>query len=162
MNTAAIEDTDPFAMLTTLNDCLCERGHATATCLALRIGRDGEVLLANAGHLPPYRNGAEIAMEGALPLGVATGIDFPVSRFRLEEGDSLLLISDGVAEAQDADGVLFGFERIGAILRQPISAAELATAAQSFGQQDDILVLRIEREREQAVGVRAKRSLALS
>ena len=42
-------------------------------------------------------------------------------------------------------GVLFGFERIGELLRQPISAADLAEAAQRFGQEDDILVLRVDR-----------------
>ena len=157
VNTAAKEDPDPVAVLRTLNDRLCDRGHATATCLTLRIGRDGEVLLANAGHLPPYRNGQELAMEGALPLGVMPGVEFPVMRFRLAEGDSLMLISDGVAEAQGADGVLFGFERIGDILRQPATAAELAAAAQQFGQEDDILVLRVERE-----GVRQEAMQALA
>lgn len=145
VNAAARDDADPVAMLTTLNEHLCERGHATATCLMLRIGRDGEAKLANAGHLPPYLNGKELPMEGALPLGVLPGVDFPVTRFALRDGDSLMLISDGVAEAQDADGVLFGFERIGELLRQPITAAELAAAAQLFGQEDDILVLRVDR-----------------
>ena len=161
VNTAAREDPDPVRTLRTLNERLCERDHATATCLALRIGRDGEVLLANAGHLPPYRNGQELAMEGALPLGVMTGAEFPVMRFRMEEGDSLMLISDGVAEAQGSDGVLFGFERIGEILRRPVTAAELATAAQRFGQEDDILVLRVEREPVRLETMAANRALVL-
>lgn len=42
----------------------------------------------------------------------------------------------------------FGFERIKDMLQRPISAAELASAAQDFGQEDDILVLRIERQPE--------------
>ncbi len=145
VNAAAREDADPVTMLRKLNQHLCERGHATATCLMLRIGRDGEAVLVNAGHLPPYLNGDELPMEGALPLGVIPGVDFPVTRFLLRDGDLLMLISDGVAEAQDPDGVLFGFERIGELLRQPISAAELAEAAQRFGQEDDILVLRVDR-----------------
>lgn len=147
VNAAARENADPVILLTTLNEHLCERGHATATCLMLRIGRDEDVLLVNAGHLPPYLNGREVAMEGALPLGVMVGVEFPVLRFAMPDGDSLMLISDGVAEAQDAEGVLFGFERIGELLRQPISAVELAEAAQRFGQEDDILVLRVDRLR---------------
>ena len=145
VNAAAREDPDPVTMLRTLNEHLCERSHATATCLMLRIGRDGDAILVNAGHLPPYLNGQEVAMEGALPLGILPGVEFPVSRFTLGDGDSLMLISDGVAEAQDAEGVLFGFERIGELLRKPITAAELAEAAQRFGQEDDILVLRVDR-----------------
>lgn len=147
VNAAAREDADPVTMLRKLNEHLCERGHATATCLMLRIDRDGEAVLVNAGHLPPYLNGQEVAMEGALPLGVLPGVNFPVTSFTLQDGDSLMLISDGVAEAQNGDGVLFGFERIGELLRQPISAAELAEAAQRFGQEDDILVLRVDRLR---------------
>lgn len=65
---------------------------------------------------------------------------------QLAPGDRLLLMSAGVVEAQDKDGQLFGFERINTLLQQPISAAEVAAAAQNFGQQDDILVLRITRE----------------
>jgi serine phosphatase RsbU (regulator of sigma subunit) len=63
-------------------------------------------------------------------------------------GDTLMLMSDGIAEAQDEHGLLFGFDRIDQMLRGPITAAALATAAQNFGQQDDILVLRIERDGE--------------
>ena len=116
-----------------------------ATCLALRIGADGSATLANAGHLPPYLNGKELPMEGALPLGMMESADFSVMQFQLAPGDRLLLMSDGVAEAQDAKGQLFGFERIEEMLREPVTAAEVAAAAQSFGQEDDISVLSVTR-----------------
>ena len=61
---------DPLEVMQSLNRRLCGRGHAHATCLALRIGADGSATLANAGHLPPYLNGKELPMEGALPLGM--------------------------------------------------------------------------------------------
>ena len=137
---------DPLAMMQNLNQRLLGRGHAHATCLALRLASDGTVTLANAGHLPPYLNGKELPMEGAMPLGIIESAEFSLLQFRLNEGDRLILMSDGVAEAQDEDGHLFGFERIHELLRQPITAAEVATAAQTFGQQDDISVLRIVRE----------------
>ena len=89
------------------------------------------------------------------------GAEFPVSRFALQAGDSLMLISDGVAEAQGADGVLFGFERIGELLRHPITAAELASVAQSFGQEDDILVLRVERKRERLAETWQEQTMAV-
>ena len=84
-------------------------------------------------------------MEGAFPLGVVSGFEFPVMQFHLAECDSLMLISDGVAEAKDTHGHLFGFERIGAMLSEGATAASIATAAQSFGQEDDITVLTVER-----------------
>jgi len=52
-------------------------------------------------------------------------------------------MTDGVAEAQDSEGHLFGFDRIGEMLRKGTAAAALATAAQAFGQEDDITVLTV-------------------
>ena len=113
--------------------------------MALSITPDGVVTLANAGHLPPYLNGEPLAMEGALPLGMVPGTVFSVMNFKLAEGDRLLLLSDGIAEARDADGRLFGFERVAQLLQSQPSAAELASAAQAFGQQDDISVISVTR-----------------
>jgi serine phosphatase RsbU (regulator of sigma subunit) len=143
IRTAASFTNDPRQILSLLNERMHGRG--LATCLALRIGSDGDAALANAGHLPPYLNGQELAVEGALPLGAAPGVDFPVLRFKLAQGDSLMLMTDGVAEAQDAAGHLFGFDRIDQMLRGGLAAAALATAAQNFGQEDDITVLTVAR-----------------
>jgi hypothetical protein len=148
IRSAVQHDSDPLSILNALNSELCEREHASATCLMLRIAADGMVKLANAGHLPPYLNGREMAMEGSLPLGVVDGNEFPVMYFTLKMDDTLMLMSDGIAEAQNQHGLLFGFERIDRMLSCPITAAELAIAAQDFGQEDDILVLRIERSSE--------------
>jgi serine phosphatase RsbU (regulator of sigma subunit) len=71
--------------------------------------------------------------------------EFSVIHFRLSEGDHLLLMSDGIAEATDVNGNLFGFERIHDLLRKSASAATLASAAQDFGQEDDISVIAITR-----------------
>jgi serine phosphatase RsbU (regulator of sigma subunit) len=57
----------------------------------------------------------------------------------------LVLISDGIVEATDAEGCLFGFERVLDLLRTAVSAAELAGAAQRFGQEDDISVISVTR-----------------
>ena len=121
------------------------QGRGLVTCLALRIEREGSATLVNAGHLPPYLNDTELPVEGAFPLGAVSGIEFPVMQFHLAESDSLMLMSDGVAEAQDSRKHLFGFERIGAMLSEGATAAGLATAAQAFGQEDDITVLTVRR-----------------
>ena len=71
--------------------------------------------------------------------------EFSLMHFELAPSDIFTLLSDGVAEAMDEDGQLFGFERIHALLAKNLSAAQIAATAQSFGQQDDISVLRVER-----------------
>jgi hypothetical protein len=70
IRTSAQFDPDPLIVLKVLNQRLCGRSHAAATCLALRIAADGEATLANAGHLPPYLNGQPVEIEGSLPLGM--------------------------------------------------------------------------------------------
>jgi serine phosphatase RsbU (regulator of sigma subunit) len=145
IRTSAHFDPDPLAVLKVLNQRLCGRSHAGATCLALRIGADGGATLANAGHLPPYLNGQPLEIEGALPLGMIEDAEFSVLQFRFIEGDHLLLMSDGIAEATDLNGNLFGFERILDLLRNSANAAAIATAAQNFGQEDDISVISITR-----------------
>ena len=136
---------EPRAILAALNRRLLGRSEAFATCLAMNIAIDGVVTLANAGHLAPYLNGIEVPMEGALPLGMIDGAEFPVSTFRFRTGDHMILISDGVLEAQDSSGELFGFDRIRELLRTTDSVADIASSAQAFGQNDDISVVSIVR-----------------
>ncbi len=138
-------NSEPEFVLSALNRRLIGRGDAQATCLAIRIVKDGAVTLANAGHMPPYLNGEPLAMEGALPLGMVEEAEFSVLRFQLKDGDKLVLVSDGVAEATDADGHLFSFERVHELLRSGKSAAEIASTAQAFGQEDDISVISVTR-----------------
>jgi hypothetical protein len=144
IRTAATFTTDPARILSLLNDRM--QGRGLATCLALQIDRDGSAALANAGHLPPYLNGQELAIEGALPLGAIPGIHFPVLHFNLAPFNVLMLMTDGVAEAQNAEGHLFGFDRIAEMLSKGAAASTLATAAQIFGQEDDITVLTVVRQ----------------
>jgi serine phosphatase RsbU (regulator of sigma subunit) len=143
IRTSADFDPDPLVALKVLNQRLWGRNHAAATCLALRIAADGGAILANAGHLPPYLNGQPVEIEGSLPLGMIEDAEFSVLQFRFTEGDHLLLMSDGIAEATDLNGNLFGFERVLDLLRNSASAAAIATAAQNFGQEDDISIISI-------------------
>lgn len=132
---------EPREILALLNQRL--QGRGLVTCLALRIRLDGSMELTNAGHLPPYLNGKEMALQGNLPLGAAPGIVFETARMQLAPADWILLISDGVVEARNGQGELFGFERTAGISSRP--AEEVARTAQAFGQQDDITVLTVRR-----------------
>jgi hypothetical protein len=70
IRSTAETDAEPSNVLAALNRRLLGRGDAQATCLALRIAKDGAATLANVGHIPPYLNGEPLPMEGALPLGM--------------------------------------------------------------------------------------------
>ncbi len=113
------------------------------TCQAAWFGPNGEVAMANAGHLPPYLNSQEVAIPGGLPLGVLPEVSYEEFRLYLHPGDRLLLLSDGVVEARQPSGELFGFARVHNLSSQ--SAFYIAEAAKAFGQEDDITVLTVRR-----------------
>ncbi|WP_158942180.1 PP2C family protein-serine/threonine phosphatase [Granulicella sp. S190] len=136
---------DPLFLLQALNRRLLGRRSAQATCLALRIAANGSATLANAGHLPPYLNGKPLDMQGALPLGIIDGADFSVMHFQLTSSEKLVVISDGILEATDAHGQLFGFDRVAELLRSSAPVKALADAAQLFGQNDDISLVAVTR-----------------
>lgn len=136
--------TDPAELLTNLNDRLVGRaGGGFSTALAARIDAGGKVVLANAGHLPPYVDGREIEVPGALPLGIAAGAVYEKVELKLAPGSRITFYSDGVIEATNPSGELLGFERAREFSSKP--AVDIAEAARAFGQQDDITVLAIER-----------------
>lgn len=133
----------PARILQALNRVLTGTDSFT-TCQALWFGANGEMIVANAGHLPPYLNSQEIALPGSLPLGVLSEVTYDEARFFLHPGDRILMLSDGVVEAHHPNGELFGFDRVGQFSQE--TAGSLAEAAKSFGQQDDITVLTVRRE----------------
>jgi hypothetical protein len=110
-----------------------------ATCLCARIYPNGKMIVANAGHLSPYRDGREMELAACLPLGVIPNVEYEQSTFQLKHGDRLTFVSDGVVEATDAKGELFGFERTQQVSHEP--ARYIAQIAQRFGQTDDITVV---------------------
>jgi len=152
---------DPAELLASLNDRLIGRTQGGfSTALVARIAADGSVTIANAGHLSPYLDGREVELQGALPLGVVKNAAYQVTHFHLPQGSRLTFYSDGVIEAQNEKGELFGFERGRAISTQP--AAAIAEAAKQFGQEDDITVVTIERlgAGEETTGAGSARMLA--
>ena len=88
-------------------------------------------------------------MESALPLGMVPGIEYPEIVVELASGDVVLMLTDGVVEAQSASGELFGFDRTRSISVQPV--LQIAAAAQAHGQNDDITVLSITLTSEEAL-----------
>jgi sigma-B regulation protein RsbU (phosphoserine phosphatase) len=144
LRTLAAENMGPVALLSRLNRQICATQESGfVTCLCARIDATGAVTVANAGHLSPYRRGEEIPVESGLPLGLDVNVEYTATQFQLAPGDILTLISDGVVEAMDSAGQLYGFDRTREISTQ--SASNIAAAAQAFGQEDDITVLTVAR-----------------
>ena len=78
----AEHSSDPSEMLAMLNRRMIGRaGGHFATCLAAEISPSGILRIANAGHISPYRNGEELDLEGALPLGITDDVDYPTQTF---------------------------------------------------------------------------------
>ncbi len=137
-----MNEQSPARILEELNRVLVGTESFT-TCQAALFGTDGELVLANAGHLPPYLNSQEISVPGGLPLGFVFETKREDVRLYLHPGDRVLLLSDGVVEARRPSGELFGFERVHNLSNQ--SAFTIADMARSFGQEDDITVLTVRR-----------------
>jgi hypothetical protein len=142
---------DPATVLNNLNHVLVGAGSlpgsgerpvlSFATCVCARIYPDGTMTIANAGHLHPYRDGRELDLAADLPLGVIPGNQYKEAEFELKVGDRLIFLSDGVVEASNPQGELFGFERTQQVSNE--SARYIAQTAKRFGQTDDITVVSI-------------------
>ena len=134
----------PTEVLAHLNRVLYGRVGGFVTCCAARIAADGGMTLANAGNPAPYRNGHEMTVEPGLPLGLISEAAYTETSNQLALGDLLTFVSDGVVEATNPSGELFGFERTQKVSTQPAHA--IAAAVIEFGQEDDITVLTLTRQ----------------
>ncbi len=122
-------------------------GGGFITCLCAHVTQSGMMTVANAGHLAPYLDrqglgGQEMTLDCGLPLGITEEASYRETHMQLEPGDALTFLSDGVVEARNGEGKLFGFERTLEISGSPVR--DIAESAQGFGQEDDITVLRLE------------------
>ncbi len=146
LRTLAETTTSPAEILAGLNRRLVGRSAGFTTCLAVRILPDGEATLASAGHLNPYLNSPdaapnEVTSTIGLPLGLAAEAEYSDLRLAMQPGETLTMLSDGVVEARNTSGELLGFERARTLSAHP--ADQIAQAAESFGQEDDITVLSV-------------------
>jgi serine phosphatase RsbU (regulator of sigma subunit) len=142
LDALAAEIPDPPKLLSRLNrEILRGQDRGFVTCLCLKLSPDGQMIISNAGHLSPYRNGEELVCEGGPPLGLFPNLVYLESRFKIDYGDILTLLSDGVTEATGPKDEEFGVERTQAIICH--SAQYIAVAAQQFGQKDDITVVKL-------------------
>ncbi|HLK65744.1 MAG TPA: SpoIIE family protein phosphatase [Bryobacteraceae bacterium] len=132
----------PDEMLARLNESLLGRTRGGfVTCCCVLMQPDGTLRIASAGHPAPWIDGVEAPVEPGLPLGVSADASYATRV--LPGGRQVTLVSDGVVEAANSKGELFGFERTRAISTN--SAQEIAGAARVWGQNDDITVVTVRR-----------------
>lgn len=99
------------------NSLFCESTLANqyATLICGKLNAKGELEFCNAGHLPPIivgRSGTVQLESAGLPLGMFCDSNFAASCAKLESGDTLLLFSDGVTEANNEAEEEFGISRV--------------------------------------------------
>ena len=109
--------------------------HQFATFFIARIGPDGRMSFSNAGHNYPVvarRDGRQVLLErGGLVLGVMESAHYEEDAINLETGDRVVLYTDGITEAVNAEGELYGEDRLHAVIRDlshDLTAREVADA----------------------------------
>jgi serine phosphatase RsbU (regulator of sigma subunit) len=120
--------------------------------------RTGALELASAGHPMPLLRGADgrvsaLEVSGGPPLGVMSQPAYDTARHQLQAGEVVLLYTDGLDEAHNPEGELFGIERVRAALAAATSAQEtiaaLRAALSAFvgnePQSDDLTLVALQR-----------------
>jgi serine phosphatase RsbU (regulator of sigma subunit)/anti-sigma regulatory factor (Ser/Thr protein kinase) len=111
----------PSAVLTRANELLVDEmpAHMFVTCLyAVLDPASGRLRYANAGHNVPYvstEDGVTELRATGMPLGLLPGMEYEEKEATLAVGDTVLLHSDGLAEAHNAEREMFGFPRVAAL-----------------------------------------------
>jgi len=125
------------------------------TCLyAVLDPGSGSVVLANAGHNLPFRRAPHLIEEivaRGMPLGLMPGMVYEEVETHLEPGEGLVLTSDGLTEAHDDNGEMFGTARIRAAIDETGDTIDSVVSSHNdfvgpgWEQEDDITLVTVER-----------------
>src|ERR687890_1437263 len=117
----------------------------------------GHLVYANAGHDLPYLwhgGAAEELQARGMPLGLMPAMGYEEKEIVLEGGEAALLYSDGLVEAHNPKGELFGFPRLRALIAEHAEEAALGDylleelysfVGEGWEQEDDITLLTLRR-----------------
>jgi phosphoserine phosphatase RsbU/P len=124
-------------IVSTVNRFLTHKltGEKYATLVLARLRRDGELEYVNCGHIPPLLvcNGEIIRpSHGNVPVGLIADAKFESDRSQLRPGDRLILVTDGVTEAENPDGEFFENERLEGIAGQSSGVEGIFAALSIF------------------------------
>jgi sigma-B regulation protein RsbU (phosphoserine phosphatase) len=112
-----------------------EIGEKYATLVIARLRHDGELEYVNCGHVQPLLvcNGEVIRpSHGNVPVGLIPGAVYESDRCNLHAGDRLILVTDGVTEAENAVGDFFDNERLEAVAVQSAGLEGIFSAVADF------------------------------
>jgi serine phosphatase RsbU (regulator of sigma subunit)/anti-sigma regulatory factor (Ser/Thr protein kinase) len=150
----------PGAVLARANDLLAAEmpEKMFVTCLYMVLEpATGRVVYANAGHNLPYVRTAQGVVEfraTGMPLGLMPGMSYEERTSHIGRGDSVLLYSDGIVEAHDQDGEMYGFPRLKADMATELAGTELLDellerlhtfTGRGWEQEDDITMVALRR-----------------
>ena len=160
LRAAAQRLVNPGEVLERVNELLCPDipPNMFVTCLyAVLDPATGRLRYANAGHNVPYvltTEGVGEFRATGMPLGLMPSMVYEEKGANLAPGETMLLYSDGLVEAHNAEREMFGFPRLAAVMTdRPQSASlidRLLSSLDSFTsldweQEDDITLVSIER-----------------
>jgi predicted ester cyclase len=150
----------PGVMLQRVNEALCPNIPANmfVTCFyAVLDPKSGRVVYANAGHDLPYLHhdgDAEELRARGMPLGLMPGMSYEQKEIVIEPRDSALFYSDGLVEAHDPKGEMFGFPRLRALAAEHGEQRSLGDflleelysfVGEGWEQEDDITLVTLRR-----------------
>jgi sigma-B regulation protein RsbU (phosphoserine phosphatase) len=124
MRSSANQLLSPSELLETLNDALQERkldSQYVAMLYALWNDDNRTLQIANAGAVQPLfcRSGeVETVHAEGFPLGMFPNVKYEEFSLATQPGDSLIFFSDGIVDAQNADGDMFGDDRLKAVVKK--------------------------------------------
>jgi sigma-B regulation protein RsbU (phosphoserine phosphatase) len=138
MRSSASQQLSPSDMLQTLNDALQERrldSQYVAMLYAVWNDENLTLQIANAGAVQPLfcRSGqVETIRAEGFPLGMFPGVTYEEFSLATQPGDAIIFFSDGIVDAQNPNGDMFGDERLSSIVRknQHKTASKIAEAIQ--------------------------------
>ena len=118
-STLSRDSDDLAAAAATINrELICGNDEAMSVTMLLGVldVRDGTIRLVSAGHEHPLRVTPALIvalcpLDGGPPFGI-TEFDYPVETLALGIGDALVLLTDGITEAQDGRSALYGHDRV--------------------------------------------------
>lgn len=111
-------------------------GEKYATVIIARLRRDGELEYVNCGHIPPLficNNEVVRPSHGNLPIGLLADAAYESDHYSLHAGDRLVLVTDGVTEAENASGEFFDNDRLEAAARAGDMQAIFSAVSQFCG-----------------------------
>src|SRR5918999_1292203 len=121
----------PGEMLERVNEALVPSipPNMFVTCFyAILDPKSGDLMYANAGHDLPYLHHSgdceELRARG-MPLGLMPGMSYEEKEIELDVGEGVFFYSDGLVEAHDPKGEMFGFPRLRALVAKHGEAGDL-------------------------------------